>query len=198
MLKQIGGGLEDIIINSMVNPTALTKNNKFIQTIFEDRLMIPFLSLNMAKSIFESIDFFNEHQNEFKTPVIVFHGKHDSVTNYHDSERFVYGRVGAYKKLHLFETGYHELQHDQEKDELLETGFKYLSELPQHLVKPLGKIQVENIDTTLKPQNFFRNIAILIVVLIVLMRVLKSKGKTGIPLIFRIINALKGVKTPKK
>jgi len=85
MVKQIGGGLEDIIINSMVNPTALTKNNKFIQTIFEDRLMIPFLSLNMAKSIFESIDYFNEHQGEFKIPVIVFHGKQDSVTNYHDS-----------------------------------------------------------------------------------------------------------------
>ena len=33
-LKLIGGGLEDIIVNSMVNPTALTKNNKFIQTIF--------------------------------------------------------------------------------------------------------------------------------------------------------------------
>jgi hypothetical protein len=51
MLKLVGGGMEDIIINSMVNPTALTKNNKFIQTIFEDRLMIPFLSLNMGKSI---------------------------------------------------------------------------------------------------------------------------------------------------
>jgi hypothetical protein len=55
MVKQIGGGLDDIIINSMVNPTALTKNNHFIRTIFEDRLMIPFLSVNMAKSIFESI-----------------------------------------------------------------------------------------------------------------------------------------------
>jgi hypothetical protein len=55
MVKQIGGGLDDIIINSMVNPTALTKNNNFIRTIFEDRLMIPFLSVNMAKSIFESI-----------------------------------------------------------------------------------------------------------------------------------------------
>lgn len=59
MVKQIGGGLDDIIINSMVNPTALTKNNNFIRTIFEDRLMIPFLSVNMAKSIFEAIDFFN-------------------------------------------------------------------------------------------------------------------------------------------
>lgn len=63
MLKQLGGGLDDIIVNSMVNPTALTKNNKFIQTIFEDRLMIPFLSINMGKSIFEAFDYFNEHFN---------------------------------------------------------------------------------------------------------------------------------------
>lgn len=59
MIKQIGGGLQDIIVSSMVNPTALTKNNKFIQTIFEDRLMIPFLSLNMGKSIFDTLDYFN-------------------------------------------------------------------------------------------------------------------------------------------
>jgi hypothetical protein len=52
LVKLIGKDLEDVIVNSMVNPTALTKNNKFIQTIFEDRLMIPFLSLNMGKSIF--------------------------------------------------------------------------------------------------------------------------------------------------
>jgi hypothetical protein len=33
---------------------------------------------------------------------MVFHGKQDSVTNFEDSKRFIYERVTAYKKLHLF------------------------------------------------------------------------------------------------
>lgn len=182
----------------MVNPTALTKNNKFIQTIFEDRLMIPFLSLNMGKSIFETIDFFKEHMNEFKAPVIVFHGKHDSVTSYHNSEKFVYNAVRPYKKLHLFETGYHELQHDQEKDDLLELGSKFLAELPESMVKPFGKLNVQNIDTRRKKSNFLMKFVTVVCVILILMRVLKSKRKTGVPLIWRIFNGLRGVKVPQK
>ncbi len=34
VVKQVGDDLEDIIVNSMVNPTALTKNNNFMQNIF--------------------------------------------------------------------------------------------------------------------------------------------------------------------
>jgi alpha-beta hydrolase superfamily lysophospholipase len=34
IVKHIGDELEDLIINSMVNPTALTKNNKFLHNIF--------------------------------------------------------------------------------------------------------------------------------------------------------------------
>lgn len=36
----------------MINPTALTKNNKFMHNIFEDRLMIPFIGVKMARSLF--------------------------------------------------------------------------------------------------------------------------------------------------
>ena len=34
IVRQIGDELEDLIVNSMVNPTALTKNNKFLHSIF--------------------------------------------------------------------------------------------------------------------------------------------------------------------
>ncbi len=136
--------------------------------------------------------------NEFKAPVIVFHGKHDSVTSYHNSEQFVYNAVRPYKKLHLFETGYHELQHDQEKDELLENGSKFLIELPETMAKPFGKLNVQNIDTKPKKNHFLAKFIIAVCVILILMKVLKSKGKSGIPLIWRIINGLRGVKVPKK
>lgn len=91
----------------MVNPTALTKNNNFMHNIFEDRLMIPFLSVKMAKSLFTSIEWVQEHMHRFKVPVIVFHGKKDSVVDYEGSKKFVFGKVDIYKQLHLFENGYH-------------------------------------------------------------------------------------------
>ena len=66
----------------MVNPTALTKNNKFMFTIFEDRLMIPFLSIKMGKSILNTLKWVQANFGEFKFPVMVFHGKKDTVVNY--------------------------------------------------------------------------------------------------------------------
>ncbi len=51
----LGDDLSDFIINSKVNPTALTKKTKYLHTIFEDRMMLPFLCVNMAKSIFEAL-----------------------------------------------------------------------------------------------------------------------------------------------
>jgi DNA helicase IV len=99
----LGDELEDLIVNSMINPTALTKNNKYMQNIFEDRLMIPFVGVKMAKSILQAIDFTNSLMNNFSYPVIVFHGKKDSVVDYEDSKRFVYSKLTAYKQLHLFD-----------------------------------------------------------------------------------------------
>lgn len=40
----------------MINPTALTKKNKEVANIFGDRLMIPFLSIRMARSIIITIE----------------------------------------------------------------------------------------------------------------------------------------------
>lgn len=48
-----GKKLEDMVVNSMVNPTALTKNNNQLKHSFGDRLMIPFCGLNMAASILD-------------------------------------------------------------------------------------------------------------------------------------------------
>lgn len=43
LIKALGKKLEDIVVNSMIHPTALTKNNEYIKKCFGDRLMIPFL-----------------------------------------------------------------------------------------------------------------------------------------------------------
>lgn len=69
--------------------------------------------------------------------------------------------------------------------------------MPEHLVKPFGKIAVQKIDTKPKPNHFVRNVLITIAVIFILLKVLKSKGKSGIPLFMRIAIALYGLRTPK-
>ena len=103
----------------MINPTALTKNNKYMHNIFEDRLMLPFLSAKMAKSMFDSLEWVQKRMESFNRPVIVFHGKKDTVISYKYSKAFIEKRINQYRKLYLFDRGYHELQHDEEKDEML-------------------------------------------------------------------------------
>jgi alpha-beta hydrolase superfamily lysophospholipase len=72
----------------MVNPTALTKNNAYLKHVFGDRLMIPFLGLNMASSLLLGTEYLKENAPKFNKPIIILHGKQDSVTNYHDSIYF--------------------------------------------------------------------------------------------------------------
>ena len=140
LIKLLGKKMEDFVVNSMVNPTALTKSNKHMQTIFTDRLMIPFLSVKMGRSILINVEHVQEFSPNYTIPVLIVHGKHDSVTNYHDSVNFIDRTASKRKLLHLFENGYHELQHDEECDEMLRVGNKWFSEL---IATPLGHLNLE-------------------------------------------------------
>jgi acylglycerol lipase len=108
LIKLVGKKMEDFVINSMVNPTALTKSNKHIQTIFGDRLMIPFLSVKMGRSILINVEKVQDFVSTYTVPVLIVHGKNDSVTNYHDSVDFIDKTNSRVKLLHLFENGYHD------------------------------------------------------------------------------------------
>ena len=110
----------------MVNPTALTKNNKYMFTIFEDRLMIPFLSVKMGKSLLNTVREVQGRFSEFKFPAMVFHGKKDTVVDYQGSYDFVFKKLAPFKKLHLYENGYHELQHDEEKGDMLDRAVEFI------------------------------------------------------------------------
>ena len=79
-IHHLGDQLSDFIVGSQVNPTALTKNKQFMHTIFGDRLMLPFMSVKMAKHIFEALDYVKKKGDDFRYPIIIFHGKQDTVT----------------------------------------------------------------------------------------------------------------------
>ena len=166
VINQIGDELEDIIGNAMVNPTALTKNNKFMFTIFEDRLMIPFLSIKMGKSILNTLKWVQARFDKFNHPAMVFHGKKDTVVNYQGSYNFVYSKLAPYKKLQLYDNGYHELQHDEEKDDMLGKALEFIEKLPNYVIKPAGQINYK--DFALSPPPKKKKGALIIKILVAL------------------------------
>jgi hypothetical protein len=88
MLKLLGQKLEDVMLNSKIHPTALTKNNYFIKKIFTDKLMLPFLSMKSAKSIIEGTQYVLPNAHKFNSPLLIIHGELDSVSNHLDSVTF--------------------------------------------------------------------------------------------------------------
>jgi hypothetical protein len=64
-----------------------------MHTIFGDRLMLPFMSVKMAKYIFDAIEYVQKNGDDFRYPVKVFHGKLDTVTDPELSRKFVYNKV---------------------------------------------------------------------------------------------------------
>lgn len=105
----MGKELEDIVINSNIHPTSLTKNDAFLRKCYGDRLMIPFLGLHMAKSIYEGVDYIRANAYKFSYPLYIFHGKKDIVTDHYESILFFNKCASLDKTLKLFPDGYHEL-----------------------------------------------------------------------------------------
>lgn len=111
--------------------------------------------------------------------MILFHGKQDSVTNYHDSVHFIDKLGCRLKMIHLFENGYHELQHDEECDEMLRIGSKWLAQLPK---TALGAINLQR--RRYKPQVRipWRLIILAVVYLLIAIR-MSRKSQTAMSLL---------------
>ncbi len=45
------------------------------------------------------------------------------------------------------------MQHDEEKDELLERGLRFLESLPAYMVKPAGAINYKDLEVAAKPKK---------------------------------------------
>lgn len=68
-----------------------------MHTIFGDRLMLPFMSVKMAKYIFAGIEYVQQKGHSFRYPIIIFHGKKDTVTDPELSRKFIYDKIRPYK-----------------------------------------------------------------------------------------------------
>ena len=67
--------------------------------------------------------------NNFHYPILILHGKEDTVTSCEGSKHFIFSKMRPLKELKLFDHGYHELQHDVEKGELLEKSLDFIGRI---------------------------------------------------------------------
>jgi hypothetical protein len=80
----------------------------------------------------------------------------------------------------LFEQGYHELQHDEERGELLEKAIQFYSTLPKYVIKPFGKCVVAKILPS--PSNHLKKILILVAIALLgfIIRYLKNRRSNAL------------------
>lgn len=89
--------------------------------------------------------------------------------SYEYSKVFMEQKISPYRKLHLFQRGYHELQHDEEKEEMLTTALNFIDNLPATMIREVGRIVYKDWAIKLKPkQHPMRNIAKCLVIVGVL------------------------------
>lgn len=49
--------MKDVVVNNMINVTSLMKCERGLMGVFKDRLMYPFISMNLVKYLVEACDY---------------------------------------------------------------------------------------------------------------------------------------------
>jgi len=140
VLKLLADEMEEVLVNSLVNTTSLTKSNVQLKKMYDDRLCVPFLSLKMAKNLLEMVDYILPNAYKFKYPCLVIHGYDDTVTNCDDSVRFYHRISSEDKLLKIFADGYHELHNDKDKEKLKALIAEWMLKRVNPSTKKIGSI----------------------------------------------------------
>lgn len=88
LIKSIGQDLKDIVINSMINVSSLSKDTKKMSKVFKDKMNLPFMGMNFAKYMLECTEFIQDHCHQFAYPLLMLLGKKDAVLDCNDSLDF--------------------------------------------------------------------------------------------------------------
>lgn len=88
LLKNYGHKLKDLLVTGSINPTALTKVDKEIPNMLNDKLNMPICTPNSFKNIMKLYSRILENCRNFSLPCFIIHGDADKVTNIQHSKVF--------------------------------------------------------------------------------------------------------------
>ncbi len=124
MVKQIlvksgAEDLKDIVANSLINPTSLTKCPPQFYSIFKDTMNLPYLGVHFAKYLIECTEFLQDNGHRFQTPLLMLLGEQDGLLDHTKALRFYQQVSFTDKQLRKFPQGYHEMHNDREFPEVM-------------------------------------------------------------------------------
>ena len=132
MAKLLGTFLPAMTIQSGLDPTTISRDQKVVDAYVSDKLVHYSTSLGFGKAALSAIDLCFARAREFTIPLLMMHGTDDRLTYPSGSEDFarLVGEVGNDVTLKLWDGLYHELHNEPEQAKV----FKFMTEwLDKHL-----------------------------------------------------------------
>ena len=118
--KLLGAFLPAMTIQSGLDPTTISRDQKVVDAYVSDSLVHYSTSLGFGKSALSAIDLCFARAREFTIPLLIMHGTGDKLTYPRGSEDFarLVGEAGNDVTLKLWDGLYHEIHNEPEKTEV--------------------------------------------------------------------------------
>ena len=114
-----------ITLPSELDVSHISRMQEEVDKYVNDPLVHDKISPNFSLSFFDAADWAIENASSLKTPMLLLHGTDDKIIDYKGTENFANKSTKA--DLKLYENGYHELQNDLCKDEMLQDIVNWLN-----------------------------------------------------------------------
>lgn len=114
-----------VTMGNELNPNNLSRNKNAVEAYLNDELVHDKISPNFSLSFLDSGFWAIKNADKLTTPLCIFHGDEDKITSHIASKEFVDKTELA--TLKLYKGGYHELQHDLCKEEMLQDVVDWLN-----------------------------------------------------------------------
>ena len=126
--KILGALLPRVTISTGLDASAISNDKKVVEIYQDDPLVHDKMSMGFGKIILGVMQRTLEHADRFSLPLLLMHGKADSITYPSGSIEFA-SKLHEKCKLVLWEGASHELHNEPEKAEVFKTMIDWINEL---------------------------------------------------------------------
>jgi alpha-beta hydrolase superfamily lysophospholipase len=120
VLKLVGGMFDEFLLSSNVDPCSLSRRENVASEAIHDRLVLPFLTVRLAKQLLTHAEQLVDHANQFTLPLLMIHGGKDKLTSHAASMEFAELCASKDKTVRLFDNALHEIHNDKDALDLLQ------------------------------------------------------------------------------
>jgi len=122
-----------LTMDSKIDKTLLTRDPEETKTAIDDPLLHSKASIGLLRGCFDAATFNLKHAVEFVRPFLLMHGTGDQIVSPEGSKLFFPEATGCNdKNLKLWEGDYHEIHHETDRNEVIQTMVNWILERVNH------------------------------------------------------------------